>query len=337
MKYQCEIIRDLLPLYHDKVCSKASETAVEEHLEECGQCREIAEKLKNTAYDEKLQLEKENVIAAHAQKVKRKTFMVGAYIAGVLMIPVIVCLICNIAIGHSLDWFFIVLASLMVLASITVVPLVVEEKRGLYTLGAFTVSLLFLLLVCSIYSRGGWFPVAASAVLLGLSVVFLPFVMYQIKLPEKLSNQKGLLVMAVDTLFLYGLIIIALYYSKVAPLYLFRGLMINTVCVLLPWGIFAVIRYSKTNGLVKGGICTIIAGTFCAFINDIIALILEGRFSICILNADLTRWTLETKCGESSTTGTIDANVWLLTLIFSLIIGTGLIIAGVLKAQKTKR
>ena len=110
--------------------------------------------------------------------------------------------------------------------------------------------------------------------------------------------------------------------------------MINTVCVLLPWGIFAVIRYSKTNGLVKGGICTIIAGTFCTFINDIIALILEGRLNICILNADLTRWTLETKCGE---TGTVDANVWLLTLIFSLTIGTGLIIAGVLKAQKTKR
>lgn len=332
MKYQCDIIRDLLPLYHDQVCSQASETIVNEHLEECEECRGIAEKLKNTAYDEKLQLERENVIGAHAKKVKRKTFMVGSYIAGILMIPVVVCLICNIAIGHSLDWFFIVLASLLVVASLTVVPLVAEEKRGLYTLGAFTVSLLLLLLICNIYSGGRWFLVAATAVLLGLSVVFMPFVVYQIKLPAPLSRQKGLLVMAVDTFFLYGVIIISNFYSKAGAFYLFRGLLICSVCLLLPWGMFAVIRYLKTNGLIKAGICTIITGVFCAFINDIIALILEGRLRICILNADLSRWTMGmTGTGE---TNTIDANVWLLTLIFSLTIGIGLIAAGVKKGRK---
>lgn len=332
MKYQCDIIRDLLPLYHDQVCSQASETIVNEHLEECAQCRSIAEKLKNTVYDGKLQLERENVISSHAQKVKRKTFMVGAYMAGILMIPVVVCLICNIAIGHSLDWFFIVLASLLVLASLTVVPLVAEEKRGLYTLGAFTASLLFLLLVCSIYSRGSWFLVAAFAVLLGLSVVFMPFIVCQIKLPAPLSGQKGLLVMAVDTFFLYGVIIISHFYSKAGTFYLFRGILINSVCLLLPWGMFAVIRYLKINGLIKAGICTIITGVFCSFINDIIALILEGRLHICILDADLSRWTMGmASAGKSNT---VDANVWLLTLIFSLTIGIGLIAAGVKKGRK---
>lgn len=332
MKYQCDIIRDLLPLYHDQVCSQASETIVNEHLEECAQCRSIAEKLKNTAYDEKLQLERENVIGAHAKNVKRKTFMVGTYMAGILTVPVGVCLICNIAIGHSLDWFFIVLASLLVLASLTVVPLVVEEKRGLCTLGAFTVSLLFLLLVCNIYSRGNWFLVAAFSVLLGLSVLFMPFVVYQIKLPAPLSGQKGLLVMAVDTFFLYGVIIISHFYSKAGIFYLFRGILICSVCLLLPWGMFAIIRYLKTNGLIKAGICTIITGVFCAFINDIIALILEGRLRICILNADLSRWTMGvTRAGEIDTT---NANVWLLTLIFSLTIGIGLIAAGVKKSRK---
>lgn len=332
MKYECEMIRDLLPLYHDKVCSKVSERVVEEHLEECAPCRKIAEQLKNTAFDEKLQIEKENVIGAHAKKVKRKTFMVGAYMAGILMIPVVVCLICNIAIGHSLDWFFIVLASLMVLASVTVVPLVLEEKRGLYTLGAFTVSLLFLLLVCDIYSKGSWFLVAASGVLLGLSVVFMPFVAYQIKLPKPLSHQKGLVVMAVDTILLYEVIIISHFYSHAGMIYLLKGLMINTVCMLLPWGMFAVIRYLKTNGLIKAGICTIITGVFCAFINDIITLILEGRLRICILDADLSRWTMGvTRADEIDTT---NANVWLLTLIFSLTIGIGLIAAGAKKSGK---
>ncbi|WOO36761.1 zf-HC2 domain-containing protein [Anaerocolumna sp. AGMB13020] len=38
MKIACEIIRDLLPLYHDGVCSMESRELVEEHLTECGSC-----------------------------------------------------------------------------------------------------------------------------------------------------------------------------------------------------------------------------------------------------------------------------------------------------------
>lgn len=37
----CEIVQDLLPLYHDGVCSKESRAAVEEHLASCGACRRI--------------------------------------------------------------------------------------------------------------------------------------------------------------------------------------------------------------------------------------------------------------------------------------------------------
>ena len=40
MKLDCEIIRDLLPLYGDNVCSEKSREAVEEHLRECETCRE---------------------------------------------------------------------------------------------------------------------------------------------------------------------------------------------------------------------------------------------------------------------------------------------------------
>lgn len=39
MKLSCEIIRDLLPLYEDGICSKESKAVVEEHLKECASCR----------------------------------------------------------------------------------------------------------------------------------------------------------------------------------------------------------------------------------------------------------------------------------------------------------
>ena len=35
MKTPCNVIRDLLPLYHDGVCSPESRQLVEEHLEKC--------------------------------------------------------------------------------------------------------------------------------------------------------------------------------------------------------------------------------------------------------------------------------------------------------------
>lgn len=40
MNLSCDIIRDLLPLYVDEVCSEESRTAVEAHLQSCAQCRE---------------------------------------------------------------------------------------------------------------------------------------------------------------------------------------------------------------------------------------------------------------------------------------------------------
>ncbi len=39
MKLSCEIIKDLLPLYHDGVCSDESKTVVEEHLAGCEDCK----------------------------------------------------------------------------------------------------------------------------------------------------------------------------------------------------------------------------------------------------------------------------------------------------------
>lgn len=39
MKLPCELVQDLLPLYHDGVCSAVSRENVKEHLEGCGRCR----------------------------------------------------------------------------------------------------------------------------------------------------------------------------------------------------------------------------------------------------------------------------------------------------------
>ncbi len=39
MRISCEVIKDLLPLYHDGVCSDESKAMVEEHLASCDECK----------------------------------------------------------------------------------------------------------------------------------------------------------------------------------------------------------------------------------------------------------------------------------------------------------
>lgn len=38
MKYPCDLIKDMLPLYHDDICSEESRKIVQEHLEKCENC-----------------------------------------------------------------------------------------------------------------------------------------------------------------------------------------------------------------------------------------------------------------------------------------------------------
>lgn len=49
MKYSCNLIRDLIPLYCDEICSEESKEAVETHMEECEDCRNYCHEMKQPA------------------------------------------------------------------------------------------------------------------------------------------------------------------------------------------------------------------------------------------------------------------------------------------------
>ena len=48
MSKNCDMIKDLLPLYADDVCSDESRKAVEEHIKECAECKGELEKLRRS-------------------------------------------------------------------------------------------------------------------------------------------------------------------------------------------------------------------------------------------------------------------------------------------------
>ncbi|MBD5530573.1 MAG: zf-HC2 domain-containing protein [Lachnospiraceae bacterium] len=324
MKLNCNVIRDLLPLYADQICSGESRELVDEHLAECGDCSALLRQMRSTEIEIGLKSETENVLRRQASFFKRKSAAIGAIIAGIFMIPVLVCLIVNLASGAALDWFFIVLASLITAASLIVVPLMVPENKFLWTLGTFTASLLLLLGVICIYTQGRWFFMVSSAVLLGFSVCFLPFAVYTKPLRTLLGHQKGLTVMCSATM-LFGLMMLCIGLYTKSPAFWRIAPAISLPILVFMWFLFLFVRYAKLGRLLKAGICTAIVGVF-------------SFFADCLIN----KWLGIVKplpvfrpfVWKAST---IDGNVkWLLLLGCSLV-GIILIVFGVCRSAKEKR
>lgn len=94
MKIACEVIRDLLPLYHDDVCSGESRRIVEEHLQECAECRRELQLMDEAWSAPHPQVEDEAIVQAASfawKKGRRRAFRKGALIAAVIAAVVLVC------------------------------------------------------------------------------------------------------------------------------------------------------------------------------------------------------------------------------------------------------
>lgn len=82
-KYNCEIIKELLPNYIEKLTSKEVNSIIESHLEECKECNEIYENMNKNFEKEKSQIKKE---VKYAKKYNRKLKLLFFIIISLLII-----------------------------------------------------------------------------------------------------------------------------------------------------------------------------------------------------------------------------------------------------------
>lgn len=320
MKYNCAIIQDLLPLYADQMCSEASRKMVEEHLTECDNCRKLADQTMDHSIEKSLLDEKEDVLLEHQKAVRKKTYMIGIATAGLLMIPVIVCLICNLATQHALDWFFIVLTSMLLVASVVVVPMVVYEKKLMWAVVSATVSLLLLLMSCCIYAGGDWFWLVGTACMLGISIVFAPFVVRELPVGRCLSRHKASVILAWDCLWLYLLLIVCGIYVNGGREYWQIAIAVTTYVLIAVWLWFMILRYMKKNPWIKAGLLTAFTGLWAGISNDVLSLFLS------VDTGGLGNLNL--KEGFRA----VDANVQNANILFTvmvILIGTGMVLLGI--------
>ncbi|MGM9612541.1 MAG: zf-HC2 domain-containing protein [Butyricicoccus sp.] len=323
MKYPCEIVRDLMPLYLDGIASGQSRQMVDEHLSACKECSALISQMKNNQLEIEVKEEKTDVIARQRKVFKRKSALAGSVLAGIFMIPILVCLIVNLATGAGLTWFFIVLASLLVAASLTVVPLMAPADKFLWTLGTFSASLILLLAVCCIYTGGSWFFVASSSSLFGIGMVFLPFAVRSRPLSGVLKKQKALTVMTADTV-LYALMMLSIGLYTNAPDFFRISAAISLPLIGFAWAIFALIRYAGTNGWIKAGLCTTLCGVFVFFADALINRLMGWPVPLPTFSP--FQWNF----------GTVDGNVKWLSLIAGVLVGAILITIGLIRGRKQK-
>ena len=94
MKHSCNVIRDLLPLYVDEVCSVESRRMIEEHLKECSECKAYMESMSDDAPKEKkliqIDPEDENRKASSLRSIKKK-IQRKQLLTAVITVLIIVC------------------------------------------------------------------------------------------------------------------------------------------------------------------------------------------------------------------------------------------------------
>ena len=316
----CGIVQDLLPLYVDDVCGEDSKAMVSDHISNCPDCAAMLRNMKNTECETSLREEGNEVVLKHAKKEKRKSFTVGMVFSGIFLIPVIVCMIVNLATGHGLSWFFIVLTSLMVAASLLIVPLMATNHKCLWTLGSFTASLMILLATICIYTRGRWFFVAALSVLFGLAVIFMPFVSRAIK-TGFWSRNRALLVLGTDSL-LYILMMLAIGRMNHSDSYGVIATAVSVNFLVFAWVILFIAKYLKAPKTVKAGLIVIWCGLFIAICENVVFMLLG--YSVVWHAFHPLTWTF----------ATLNSNVKWILFIVCAVIGGLLITCGLLTKEK---
>ena len=200
---ECDVVQDLLPLYYDNACSPASKKMVEQHLMTCEKCKKTYEALKNTTIDTVMKNESEGILERHAKKERNMAYKAGIVIALLLMVPVVITFIVSMSSGGGLGVFAVLTASMLLVASLSVVPLLSTQRRITKSILASVTALLLIFFFVDRMNGGGEFILWTIPTIFGLSVVFFPLVIRNITLPPILSDKKALITLAWDTLWLF--------------------------------------------------------------------------------------------------------------------------------------
>ena len=323
---ECDVVQDLLPLYYDSACTSASKKMVEQHLMTCEKCKKTYEALRNTTIDTVMKNESEGILERHAKKERNMAYKAGIMIALILMVPVVITFIVSMSSGGGLGVFAVLTASMLLVASLSVVPLLSTQRRMTKSILASVIALLLIFFFVDRMNGGGEFVLWTIPTIFGLSIVFFPLVIRNIALPPILSDKKALITLTWDTLWLFLTIFEVCNHSGDIE-GMRAGYTVSLILMTGVWLVFLIARYLPVNVWIKAGIILIISCIWTTFTNDVYAYFAEHKKQLTILSTNFSDW---------SNNICFNANVYTLILIFGGIVGGGLLVYGIINMKRKR-
>lgn len=244
------------------------------------------------------------------------------------LIAIVTCFIVNLAVNHTLSWFWIVLSSCV--TAFTFLPTCTrffnKYKFIVFVLSSF-ISLFLLFLTCSIYTKNNWYPVATFGTLLGYFAFFYPIIFSKLKmylLEEKYKKIRKLFMLS----YAFGLLIITLLLLIFINSYSGIGNMKNAfIITITSYGIlfsYAIVEFFNINRLAKIGIDIFLTGIESIGLGYVISKLIGGN-SFTDYKVNFNDWT-------HYTSGNVACIVLLSFLLLSIIF----IVIGIIKHKKNQ-
>jgi len=225
-------------------------------------------------------------------------------------IALLTCFICNLAVNHTLSWFFIVLSALI--CAYTFIPTLVgffaSKKLLVFSLSTY-LSICLLLFTCAVYTNGlSWFLTACIGILIGYELVFVP-----IFLSNTCISRFKFMISFAAACVLTVLLLVNVHVWN--PFKLLPAVLL--VCyAFIPPIVCTLICAFRFDAFLKAGICT----AFCTVMYSFINYVVDTLFGI-----PRTRYDVDFSNWEQCTNENVNFIVLLSLLSVSVVlIGIGI-------------
>ena len=232
-------------------------------------------------------------------------------------VAILTCFICNLAVNHTLSWFFIVLSSLI--CAYTFIPTVTGffRSRKLLVFGVSTyLSIALLLFTCAVYvGDTSWLLNACIGTLIGYELVFMPIILAK----SRVSRYKFPIAFGVAFVLT---VLLLINIDAWTPIMLMPAIGI-TCYGFVPAFISAFICTLRFDGFLKAGICV----SFSSVLLYCVELAADRLFGTndSSYEIDFGDWA---RC--------LEGNIQFICLISFLVIAAAFILIGALRMRKRR-
>jgi len=327
MKLDCGIIRDLLPLYSDNVCSDESKSAVEEHLKECEKCRDELKSICDEKTVSLLRREGDTLIIGKYRRILLSKIVF--FLVCVLAIPLVNGIFTFTIVSDAV--YEVVLITVISMLTFVYIPAVARKNRFVWIVASSVLAPVIQMWYFGTFERLGDYSANTweygNEVLLIWLLPSFAYILFSLVMFLLNRKKKPLDPFQYRTSAFKAVITEAfcLYYcGYVLTLMNMSGgyfdfvimMGIITFCVIFLWLAFLVFRFCKKNIFIRLGAYSVISGIF------------------------MSNWEPVYKSAWSHLSGAYwYYSYWLEILILSLIVAAIFFVAGIVweKSKKNKR